>query len=148
MQDERAELIGELKAGFNFLKTNHENVLKAIEKIADGVEDGRRRIYERIEDHEHDNLKSFHEIGDALQRLIIVTAKIDQHEDRIDSNDRAILDHETRLAAQEVNSRIAIERSKINSHWLKGIALALAGMAGDHFSGNKITDLITHIFGK
>lgn len=142
-------LLGALEAGMKGLDDKIDIVLKSqeriereakasIEKVAKEEEEGRRRIYERIERDFGRSEQAYQSLNETLNKMNDRMVRFDMVVDAIDSHAEALLDLEKRTKHQEDLSTLRSTTVRQNKVWIRGIIAALGILETLHLGGGKI----------
>lgn len=107
------------------------------------VESSLAAIAQRGIDHQVSDDKSFIEFRSNIVSLSERISLIESSSDVIESHSAAILEIENRLDTIVVARKLETAERARDRIWFKWILLLVAALAGDHFTGSKIADLIS-----
>lgn len=141
---EYVRALGQLEGGIRAIQESLSRIITWQGDFSREQEEGRRRIYERLEEHaetQDTNLKEIREKLDQLQNRAEIMA------DNLDGQGRAQEDLEKRVAELELASKVGQAKRRVDARWRKAMVGIVVAVGTDHATGDKAAHWLIRLLG-
>jgi hypothetical protein len=144
--DDFIRALGKLEGDVASIKDTVARMLDGQQEIREEGDDSRRRIHERMDRHQAEDMATFRMLRDTLDGMSGRIGNLERIADAVESNGQAIMELEGRMEKWDEAARLRESIYQTNRWWLRGIAGLLAAIIGDKITGGRLAKWIEGLF--